>query len=273
MAEQTREYFLSLNLFLRNVYGMSESSGPDTLTDPKLIRKFDQNTLNSCGAKLPGTDLILHAMDHDGNGELCYKGRNRFMGYYKNEEETRNTIDERGFLHSGDVGQLDELGNVRITGRIKELIITAGGENVAPVLIENQVKKELPFISNAMVIGDKRKYLVIVLTLKLAMNANGTVSESLNEDGLKVIQGLGSTAKTYGEVLKDGKILKEIDEGIKRVNENSISRAQYIRKWTLIPGDFTVGGGELTPTLKLKRKTTASKYADQILKLYQDPKL
>jgi len=88
------------------------------------------------------------------------------MGYFKDEESTRNTIDKDRWLHSGDVGKLDNKGNLTITGRIKELIITAGGENVAPVLIENEFKKTIPIISNCMVIGDKRKYLSILLTLK-----------------------------------------------------------------------------------------------------------
>ena len=153
------------------------------------------------------------------------------------------------------------------------MIITAGGENVAPVLIENQVKEELPFISNAMVIGDKRKYLISILTLKLALDDDGKATEFLNDDALKIIKEIGSNAKTYADVEKDEILLKFIDNGIKKANEKSISRAQHIRKWTLIPGDFTVDGGELTPTLKLKRKFTYSKYSDVILKLYQDPKL
>ena len=273
MAAETRKFFISNNFFLRNSYGMSECSGPETKTVPLLFTSADKATLESCGVPYEGTDLILHQPDKDGNGELCFKGRNRFMGYYKNEEETRNTIDERGFLHSGDVAYFDKFGNVRITGRIKELIITAGGENVAPVLIECQVKEELPFISNAMVLGDKMKYLVILLTLKLALDKTGKPTENLSEETLKLIQNFGSNSKTYSEAKQDNKIQNAINEGIKRANEKAISRAQTIRKWSLIPGDFTVDGGELTPTMKLKRKFTASKYAETILQLYQDAKL
>lgn len=115
---------------------------------------------------MEGTELRIDCPDKDGNGEICYRGRNIFMGYFKDEESTRNTIDKDGWLHSGDVGKLDKTGNLVITGRIKELIITAGGENVAPVLIEDEVKKNIPIVSNCMVIGDKRKYLSILLTLK-----------------------------------------------------------------------------------------------------------
>ena len=88
------------------------------------------------------------------------------MGYYKNDKQTIETIDKEGFLHSGDIGKIDAKGNLIITGRLKELIITAGGENVAPVLIEDEIKKELPFLGNCMVIGDKEKYLSAILTFK-----------------------------------------------------------------------------------------------------------
>ena len=106
------------------------------------------------------------------------------MGYYKNEESTKSTIDNNGFLHSGDVGKLDKRANLSITGRIKELIITAGGENIAPILIENEVKEELKFISNVMVIGDKRKYLVLLITLKHDMDKTGKLIDKLAEDAL-----------------------------------------------------------------------------------------
>lgn len=88
------------------------------------------------------------------------------MGYFKDDAATKSTIDEEGFLHSGDLGRLDKKGNLIITGRLKELIITAGGENIAPVLIENDIKRNMKFVSNCMVIGDKRKYLTVLLTLK-----------------------------------------------------------------------------------------------------------
>ena len=155
MAPSTREYFLSLNILLHNAYGMSESSGATTISKPLNFDAFDLNFLKSAGNTEAGMELKIHNPDKDGNGEICYRGRHIFMGYYKNEKATKETIDEEGFLHSGDIGMLDKKGNLTITGRIKELLITAGGENVAPVLIENWIKEELPFISNCVVIGDQ----------------------------------------------------------------------------------------------------------------------
>lgn len=119
---------------------MSECAGPQTITDPTNYEDLGINFLKSCGSAIIGTEMKI-----DGNpeGEICYRGRHIFMGYFKNEQATRETIDAQGYLHSGDVGQLDSKGNLSITGRIKELIITGGGENVAPVLIENEIKKSL----------------------------------------------------------------------------------------------------------------------------------
>lgn len=111
--------------------------------------------------------------DQDGNGEICYRGRHIFMGYYKDPESTRKTLDSNRYLHSGDVGRLDSRGNLQITGRIKELLITAGGENVAPVLIEDEIKKAIKIISNAMVVGDARKYLAVIITLKYKTDKEG----------------------------------------------------------------------------------------------------
>ena len=252
---------------------MSESSGPQTSSDPRNFKEFDVQALASCGMKIDGTDMKLFDLDKHGNGEICYKGRNRFMGYYKNDEDTKNTIDDLGFLHSGDVGKIDERGNLSITGRIKELIITAGGENIAPILIENEIKESLPFISNAMVIGDKRKYLIILLTLKYAMDKDNKVTERFSEEALKNLQAIGSKATTYEQAVKDDALKKFINGEIKKANEKAISRAHHVRKWNFIPGDFTIEGGELTPTLKLKRRVTADKFSDVIENLYQDPKL
>ena len=115
---------------------MSETTSAGTLSSVSKYAKFDQNYMSSCGSPLPGIELKIHNPDAEGNGEILLRGRNIFKGYYKNEEASRETLDSDGFLHTGDVGKVDSNGNMTITGRIKELLITAGGENVAPVLIE-----------------------------------------------------------------------------------------------------------------------------------------
>ncbi|CAD8089571.1 unnamed protein product [Paramecium sonneborni] len=268
-----REYFLTLNMYLINGYGMSECGGVQNMADPFHFDKFDELFINSTGKPMEGTELRIDNPDKDGNGEICYRGRHIFMGYFKDEESTRNTIDSQRWLHSGDVGKIDKNGNLMITGRIKELIITAGGENVAPVLIEDEVKKNIKIVSNCMVIGDKRKYLAILLTLKHQLTPDGQPTDKLNEDVIAVFKSLGSQALTIEEAKNDKAITDYLQKLIDETNTKVISKAQYIRKWTLIPGDFSVDGGELTPTLKLKRRIVEQKWTGEIEKMYQDAKL
>ena len=127
---------------------MSETSGSTT------IHTFNKFTLDSCGWCLPGCDLRIDNPDENGEGEICMRGRNTMMGYLKNEEATINTIDNQGYIKSGDKGKIDSQGFLRITGRIKELIISAGGENIAPVPIEDNFKIFCPPCSNIMMVGE-----------------------------------------------------------------------------------------------------------------------
>lgn len=110
LSPAIREYFLSLNMFLMNGYGMSECAGAQTISDPDNFDKFDADFMVSTGRSIPGAEIMIYQPDKDGNGEICYRGRHIFMGYYKNEEATRQTIDQNKYLHSGDVGKLDKLG-------------------------------------------------------------------------------------------------------------------------------------------------------------------
>jgi long-chain-fatty-acid--CoA ligase ACSBG len=149
LKQTSIEYFASLDMPLFNVYGMSETSGATT------IHTFNKFKIDSAaGFCLPGTDLKITNPDVNGEGEICMRGRNTMMGYLKNDKATTECIDSQGFVMSGDKGKIDAEGFLRITGRIKELIITAGGENVAPVPIEDTFKEECPPCSNIMVIGE-----------------------------------------------------------------------------------------------------------------------
>ncbi|MEQ2298542.1 Long-chain-fatty-acid--CoA ligase acsbg2 [Ameca splendens] len=133
---------------------------------------------SSCGKVIPGCKTKLENQDGDGNGEICFWGRHVFMGYLNMPDKTAESLDENGWLHSGDLGKHDEEDFLYITGRIKELIITAGGENIAPVPIEDAVKKEVPIISNAMLIGDKLKFLSMLLTLKVTNSSSLQASKN-----------------------------------------------------------------------------------------------
>lgn len=149
---------------LFEAYGMSETAGAFT------VNGIGQYKLGTVGVKLPGTLLSINNPDKNGDGEICFYARSNFMGYLKNDEETLNTY-KNGYLHSGDLGTVDKLGFLRITGRIKEILITAGGENVAPVLIENKLNEVLnDIISYTIVIGDQKKFLTALFTLKSEIN-------------------------------------------------------------------------------------------------------
>uniref|UniRef100_A0A8C4NBL7 long-chain-fatty-acid--CoA ligase n=1 Tax=Eptatretus burgeri TaxID=7764 RepID=A0A8C4NBL7_EPTBU len=229
--------------------------------------------MKGCGRPIPGFSLKLSNPDEEQNGEVCFWGRHVFMGYLSMEENTRNTLDEEGWLHSGDLGNIDDDGFLTITGRIKELIITAGGENIPPLLIEHSVKTELPFISNAMLIGDKRKFLSILLTLKCQVNeSTGEPQDELSDDVVAFFRKIGSNSTRVSEVLSssDPVVNCAIAEGIERVNQKATSNAQRVQKWDVLPQDFSIVGGELGPTLKLKRPAVLKKNCDRINNLYCD---
>ncbi|XP_068694662.1 long-chain-fatty-acid--CoA ligase ACSBG2-like isoform X2 [Montipora foliosa] len=264
---ETLRYFQSINIPLFELFGMSETSGPHSMSIPGHV------VSGSCGIAMEGVKMKIANEDDDGNGELCVKGRHVFMGYLMNEEKTKETLDEAGWLHSGDIARIDQNGQLFITGRIKELIITAGGENIAPVPIENAIKAELPIINNAMVIGDKKKFLSCFLTLQVNVNPDtGVPSDDLTPLAIKYCQSIGSNAKTVSEVLstKDENVMKAIQEGIDRANEHAVSRAQKVQKFIILEKDFSLPGGELGPTLKLRRPIVVKKFKEKIESLYLD---
>ncbi|XP_059726054.1 long-chain-fatty-acid--CoA ligase ACSBG2 isoform X3 [Haemorhous mexicanus] len=267
ITRDTLEFFLSLNIPVLELYGMSESSGPHTISLPHAFR------LGSCGKELTGCHTLIHKPDKDGIGEICFSGRHVFMGYLNMEDKTKEAIDQDGWLHSGDLGKHDKDGFLFITGRIKELIITAGGENIPPVPIEDAVKNAVPIISNAMLVGDKAKFLSMLLTLKCVVDAEtGEPGDDLTPEALEFCQRLGSKATKVSEIIssKDKAIYTAIQKGISAVNEGAVSNAQKVQKWVLLEKDFSLFGGELGPTMKLKRPVVAQKYRDQIAQFYTD---
>ncbi|XP_048415618.1 long-chain-fatty-acid--CoA ligase ACSBG2 isoform X2 [Stegostoma tigrinum] len=267
ITKDTLEFFLSLNIPVYELYGMSESSGPHTISVPDAFR------LSSCGKVMTGCRTKIFNPDDDGCGEICFWGRHVFMGYLHMDDKMDEAVDEDGWLHSGDLGKHDEDGFLYITGRIKELIITAGGENIPPIPIEDAVKERLPIISNVMLIGDKRKFLSMLLTLKCNLNSDtGEPQDDLSEAAIQFCQRLGSKATKASEIIasKDVSIYGAIQECINHVNEKATSNAQRIQKWLLLEKDFSISGGELGPTMKLKRPVVLKMYSDQIDDLYKD---
>lgn len=266
MSVDTKKYFLSLDMPILDVYGMSESTGGHSLS------KLEAPTFETAGKNLPGIKSKIVNQDENGHGEICLKGRHVFMGYLNEVEKTNEAIDDDGWLHTGDIGYIDRDGYIFITGRIKELIITAGGENIPPVLIENLVKSECSAISNAFLVGDKRKFLTMLVTLKTEMDGEGVPRQELTPETLKWVEGLNLKYKKLNEILAAGpdpKVIQAIQEAINRANRSSVSNAQKVQKFALLPNDFSIPTGELGPTMKLKRNVVVEKYGDIIEKLYK----
>lgn len=267
ITKDTLEFFLSLDIPVYELYGMSESSGPHTISLSNAFR------LTSCGIEISGCETKINRPDEEGNGEICFWGRHVFMGYLNMADKTGEALDSEGWLHSGDLGKHDESGFLFITGRIKELIITAGGENIPPVPIEDAVKEALPLISNAMLIGDKRKFLAMLLTVKCQVNGEtGAPEDELTPEAVELCRKLGSNATRVSDIAggRDRLIHTAIQEGITQVNENATSNAQRIQKWIVLEQDFSITGGELGPTMKLKRPVVMKMYKEQIENFYKD---
>ncbi|XP_022214352.2 very long-chain-fatty-acid--CoA ligase bubblegum [Drosophila obscura] len=266
MSPETKKYFLSLDLKILDAFGMSETAGCHTICLP------DSLSLNSIGKTLPGCESKFINKDNNGHGELCIRGRHVFMGYIDNKEKTEESLDDDCWLHSGDLGFVDDRGYVSLTGRSKEIIITAGGENIPPVHIENMIKKELDGISNAFLVGEQRKYLTVLVTIKTELDKeSGEPLDELSHESSVWVKSLGVEHKTVSDILKAGpcpKVWKSIEDGIKRANKVSISNAQKVQKFSILPHDFSIPTGELGPTLKVKRNVVAKMYADEIEKLY-----
>lgn len=263
---EVREYLMSLDMPVTEVYGMSETSGGH------FISKSPDLDLQAIGRTFPGTRSKIDKPDEDGNGEICMYGRNVFMGYLNDPEKTKEALDPDGWLHSGDLGKINKNSFLQITGRIKELIITAGGENVAPALIELALKTEIPIISQAVVVGDRRKYLTLLATLKCVINMDtGVPQDELSPEAKLWLKSVGANQyKTVSEIIenKPEDVYKAIEAGIKRVNDNAISLAQRIQKFTILSKDFSLATGELGPTMKVMKRVVFVKYEKEIEAMY-----
>jgi long-chain-fatty-acid--CoA ligase ACSBG len=249
-------YWASLDMPLINIYGMSETTGAH------IYMSHNKFKLTTSGMVMPGCEILIDRPDEKGEGEICMRGRNIMMGYLKNETATQETIDSEGFLHSGDRGIVDPEGFLRITGRIKELIITAGGENVAPVPIEDNFKEVCPPCANIMVVGEQQRFMGALVTFKVDIDpVTGVPTHNLMPDTVAFFKSeLGVDVKTSDEACADAKIKAYIEKCVEATNGKSVSRAAHMRKVKLVADDFSVPGGELTPTLKLKRPVATRKY-------------
>lgn len=236
------KFFLTIGVPLYEIYGMSENTGPATLTAPGQVK------LGSVGKPFPGVEVTTAE-----DGELMMRGGHVTKGYYKLDQETRETYDEEGWLHTGDLARIDEDGFVWIVGRKKEIIITAAGKNVAPAKLETALGNH-PIISKACMIGDQRKFLSVVVALDAEeapawAEANGIEFTDL---------------ASFSELPE---VHEEISKAISEANE-SVAKVEQIKKWVIVPDEWTPESGEVTPSLKLKRRIVLDRYAEDIETMY-----
>ena len=242
IAKDVIEFFASLDIIVHEIYGQSEDNGPTTFNLPGRTK------FGSVGVALPGVQVKIAD-----DGEILVKGPNVFLGYYKEPQATAETLID-GWLHSGDLGAFDADGFLTITGRKKEIIITAGGKNIAPKNIEAAIK-ESPLVSEAVVIGDRRKYLVALVTLDDAAAAEW-------------MKGRGLSGKPH----ESAELRAEVQRTIDAVN-TKLARVEQVKKFSILPRQFAIETGELTPTLKIKRKIVNQNFAAEIAAMYADEAL
>ncbi len=233
-------FFDSAGVLVLEGWGMTETSTAATISTP------DDFKVGTIGKPFPGCEVRIAD-----DGEILVKGPNVFQGYYKNEEATRETIVD-GWLHTGDLGSIDDDGFIRITGRKKDIIITAGGKNITPANLENEIKQH-SLVSQCVVVGDRQPYLVALVTLDPEEAVAYAKEHGLPEDP----EQLSSIPE----------IRKAIEDHVDAINEK-FARVEQIKKIAILPRDLSQEGGELTPTLKVKRAVVAQKHAPEIEKLY-----
>ena len=232
-------FFHAAGVPVYEAWGMTETSTGGTANLPGASK------VGTVGRALPGVEVKIAE-----DGELLCKGPNIFQGYYKNKEATDETIID-GWLHTGDLASIDDEGYVSITGRKKEIIITAGGKNITPVNIEALVKRH-PLVSQCVVVGDRKPYLVALITLDPE-----ALTRFAAEQGT-----LDEASATDSPVVR-----AELEKHIEEVNTHFAS-VEQVKRFQILPQDLSQEGGELTPTLKLKRPVIASKYEEEIENLY-----
>jgi long-chain acyl-CoA synthetase len=235
-------FFAGLGMKILDVYGMTETTGAFTANTPSAFR------LGTVGRPYAGMEVAI-----GGDGEILARGPLTTPGYLNRPDLTGDLLDPDGWLHTGDIGTIDADGFVSVTDRKKELIITAGGENIAPAAVENALVAH-PLIGQALAYGDRRPYVAALLTLD-------------GEAAPAWARARGITAGSLAELASDPQVLAEVAAGVAAANQQ-LARVQQVKRWHLLPVEWTAETEELTPTLKLKRRVVHAKYADIIDSLY-----
>ena len=245
LGERLGHFFRGAGITVLEGYGLTETSAA------AIVNRPSRNKIGTVGLPIPGTSVRIAE-----DGEILIGGQLVFRGYWRNEAATAEALDADGWLRTGDIGALDDEGFLSVTGRKKELIVTAGGKNVAPAVLEDRLRAH-PLISQTMVVGDHRPFIACLITLD---------PEAL--EFFKKQHGKPADA-TVSDLAQDAELQAEIQAAVDDANR-AVSRAESIRKFTILSSDFTEASGHLTPSLKVKRSVVSKDYATEIAALYAD---
>ncbi|MFI6907473.1 AMP-dependent synthetase/ligase [Nonomuraea sp. NPDC050394] len=242
LGERLGHFFRGVGIEVLEGYGLTETSAPSTVNLP------GGNKIGTVGKPLPGVTVRIGE-----DGEILVRGRHVFAGYWNNDQATAEAVDAEGWYHTGDVGELDDDGYLRITGRKKEILVTAAGKNVAPGPLEDALRA-YPLISQAMIVGDDRPFVGALITL------DPEALEHWKKEN-------GAESATAAELSRDPRILAEVRTAVDTANL-MVSRAEQIKKFVVLDIDITEESGHLTPTLKIKRNIVMRDFADTVEELY-----
>jgi long-chain acyl-CoA synthetase len=242
LGDRLGHFYRGIGLTVLEGYGLTETTAAITVNTP------DAHKVGTVGRPLPGTSIRVAD-----DGELLCRGGQVFAGYWNDEEATREVLERDGWLHTGDVGEVDDEGFVRVTGRKREILVTAGGKNVAPAVLEDRLRAH-PLISQCLVVGDGQPFIAALMTLD-------------REAATQWAEAHGKSRR-LADLADDADLRAEVGAAVDDANQ-AVSRAESIRKFTILGRDWTEEGGQLTPSLKLKRRVVMRECRDEIADLYR----
>ena len=251
--------FESLDIPLFEGYGMTENTAGASLN------YVGNNKIGSVGKAIPDTEIKIAD-----DGEILLKGDHVMPGYYENQQATDETIID-GWLHTGDVGKLDDEGYLYITGRKKEIYVSSAGKNIAPLVIE-ETMKSISIVSQCFLIGDNRKYCSALFTLDVSVilrDKLGVDANKIPKDPTAQLVMLKDKGHVLSDYTESSKVFEEVKKSVETLN-NQFSNPEQLKKFSILPRDFTIDDGELTPTLKIRRKQINENWSSTIEKMYEN---
>jgi len=259
------ELFHTLDIPLYEGYGMTETTAGATLN------YGGNNKIGSVGKPLEGSSLRIADPNEKGDGEIQFNGRHVMAGYYRNSEATAETMTEDGWLKSGDLGRIDSDGYVYVTGRLKEIYVSSAGKNIAPLIIE-ETMKSIPVVSQCMLIGDNRKFCSALFTLDVGAilrDVHGLDGATeVPKDPAEQLAKLAELGHDLSEYTAVGSAThNELERAVAELNQK-FSSPEQVKKFTVLPRDLSVDHGEITPTLKIRRKQIRENWAAEIEAIY-----